>query len=220
MNTEFLSEQLNLVWLNMKLAVKRVIDILGGLVGVLFLFPLTIIIKILSLKSGDKESIFFKQKRIGKNGKDIYIYKYRSMVPNAEDVLEKLMKENPKIKEEYLKNKKLKNDPRITKVGNFIRKTSLDEFPQFINVLKGDMSLVGPRPYLPREKDDMKKYYDDIIKVKPGITGPWQVNGRSDISFNKRIKMDSEYSNNWGIIGDFKILIKTVSSVLLKKGAK
>lgn len=206
-------------WL-LKISIKRIFDILVGLVGILTLIPFYIFIKVCSIKNKDYAPIIFKQKRIGKNGEEIYIYKFRSMIPNAEAELERLMKTNKKIRNEYLKNKKLKNDPRITKIGHFIRKTSIDEFPQFINVFKGEMSFVGPRPYLPREKEDMKSGYEEIIKVKPGITGPWQVAGRSDISFKKRVKMDVEYANNWGLKGDVKIIIGTFSSVLLKKGAK
>ena len=206
--------------MSLKLFLKRSFDILVGLVGTLTLIPLFIIIKIASVINHDYAPIIFKQKRIGKDGKDIYIYKFRSMIPNAEEELERLMKKDKKIRKEYLENKKLKNDPRITKVGKVIRKTSIDEFPQFINVLKGDMSFVGPRPYLPREKEDMKKGYNEIIKVRPGITGPWQCGGRSNVSFDDRVKIEAKYANNWGIKGDIKIIIKTVSSVLKKEGAK
>ncbi|MEE0778843.1 MAG: exopolysaccharide biosynthesis polyprenyl glycosylphosphotransferase [Massilimicrobiota sp.] len=198
---------------------KRIIDVCAGLCGCLLLIPLTIYVSKKNKKSGDTDPIFFKQKRIGENGKDIYIYKYRSMVPNAEKVLEELMEKDPVIREEYLTNKKLVNDPRITEVGHFLRKTSLDEFPQFINVLKGDMSLVGPRPYLPREKDDMDIYYHSIIKCKPGITGMWQANGRSDVGFIDRCKLDDYYYKNWSIGLDIIIIYKTIKSVIYGKGA-
>ncbi len=203
-----------------KLVIKRMADIIVGLIGTLTLLPLYCIIKICYVKNHDFSPIFFKQYRIGKDGRRIAIYKFRSMIPNAEAELERLMREDEKIRKEYLKNKKLKNDPRITKIGKFLRKTSLDEFPQFFNVLRGNMSFVGPRPYLPREKKDMGNGYSEIIKVKPGITGPWQVSGRSNVSFKKRVKMDVEYANNWGLRGDIKIAWKTVSSVLRKNGAK
>ena len=170
-------------------------------------------------KSGDFDNIMFSQNRIGKNGKMIKIYKFRSMVPNAEKILEDLMKKDPKIKEEYLTNKKLVNDPRITPVGKFLRKTSLDEWPQFINVLKGEMSLIGPRPYLPREKEDMGQYYSSIIKCKPGVTGMWQANGRSDVGFDYRCKLDDYYYHNWSVWLDFTILYKTIKSVVYGKGS-
>ena len=173
--------------------IKRFIDILAGIVGVITLLPLMVYVKYKYVKSGDYDNIMFSQYRIGKNGKLIKIYKFRSMIPNAEKELERLMKEDPKIKEEYLTNKKLKDDPRITPVGHFLRKTSLDEWPQFINVLKGEMSFIGPRPYLPREKEDMGQYYDSIIKLKPGVTGMWQANGRSDVEFSYRCKLDDYY---------------------------
>ena len=155
---------------------KRFIDILAGLAGCVILLPLMFFVKYKYVKSGDQDPIIFSQKRIGRNGKLIKIYKFRSMIPHAEEVLEKMMAEDPAIREEYLTNKKLVNDPRITKVGHMLRKTSLDEWPQFVNVLKGEMSFIGPRPYLPREKEDMGKYYDSIIQCKPGVTGMWQAN--------------------------------------------
>ena len=137
------------------LITKRLFDIILSLFGILFLIPLSIIIKISYILNKDYSSIFYTQTRIGKNGKEFKLYKFRSMIPNADEVLKKLMDTNTDIFNEYSKNKKLKDDPRVTKVSKFIRKTSLDEFPQFINVFKGDMSIVGNRPYLPREKKDM-----------------------------------------------------------------
>ena len=199
--------------------IKRFIDILAGIVGVITLLPLMVCVKYKYVKSGDYDNIMFSQYRIGKNGKLIKIYKFRSMIPNAEKELERLMKEDPKIKEEYLTNKKLKDDPRITPVGHFLRKTSLDEWPQFINVLKGEMSFIGPRPYLPREKEDMGQYYDSIIKLKPGVTGMWQANGRSDVEFSYRCKLDDYYYHNWSIWLDFTIIYKTVKSVVYGKGS-
>ena len=200
--------------------IKRIFDIFVGFIGTLFLIPLTIIIKIAYMISGDFESIIFKQARIGKNGKTIYIYKYRSMVPNADEVLFELLKNDPELAKEYKKYKKLENDPRITKVGKFIRKTSLDEFPQFFNVLMGDMSVVGPRPYLHRELKDMRKYYNSVIACKPGVTGYWQVNGRSKTDFDTRLQMDEYYSENRKTTLDFKLFIKTFATVLEKDGAK
>lgn len=199
--------------------IKRFIDILAGVAGCVILLPLMFFVKYKYVQSGDRDPIIFSQNRIGRNGKLIKIYKFRSMIPNAEEVLEKMMAEDPKIKEEYLTNKKLVNDPRITKVGKVLRKTSLDEWPQFINVLKGEMSFIGPRPYLPREKDDMGKYYDSIIQCKPGVTGMWQANGRSDVSFDYRCKLDDYYYRNWSIWLDFIIMYKTVKAVVYGKGS-
>ena len=200
--------------------VKRVIDICGGLIGIIALIPLTILIYIARIVLHENDGpIFYDQLRIGKNGKVFKMYKYRSMVIGADEKLFKYLEENEEARLEYKKYKKLKNDPRITKVGKFIRKTSLDEFPQFINVLIGDMSLVGPRPYLLREKEDMGKYYDSIIKTRPGITGYWQITGRSDVTFEDRLKMDHDYIENKSLKTDSKIFIKTVLNVIKKEGA-
>lgn len=200
--------------------VKRIIDVVGALVGVVALIPLTIIIYItrIVLKENDGP-IFYDQLRIGKDGKVFKMYKYRSMVIGADEKLFKYLEENEEARKEYKEYKKLKDDPRITKIGKFLRKTSLDEFPQFINVLKGDMSLVGPRPYLPREKEDMGEYYTYIIKSRPGITGYWQIAGRSDVTFDDRLKMDYNYNRNKSLKTDLKILVKTVLNVMKKEGA-
>lgn len=199
--------------------IKRGIDIIGSITGLIILIPLTIIIYIANLLTKNKGPIFYCQERIGQDGKIFKIYKYRSMVIGAEEKLNKYLEENEKAREEYKKYKKLKDDPRITKVGNFLRKTSLDEFPQFLNVLKNEMSIVGPRPYLIKEKEDMGKYYNYIIKVKPGITGFWQVYGRSHVSFEERLNMDYNYTNNINLKGDIKLLIKTFINVVKKEGA-
>jgi undecaprenyl-phosphate galactose phosphotransferase len=198
---------------------KRAIDIVVGLLGVIMLLPMGIYVKIKTLRSGDHDPIIFTQERLGIHGKSVKIYKFRSMIPNAEEALEKMMVENEDIRNEYLTNKKLKNDPRITSVGEFLRRTSLDEFPQFINVLKGEMSFVGPRPYLFREVNDMGVYYDSIIECKPGITGMWQANGRSDVGFDYRCKLDDYYYRNWSIWLDLTIIYKTIKSVIYGKGS-
>ncbi len=199
--------------------IKRIMDIIGGFLGTLILVPLTFIIYIANLIVNDKGPIFYAQKRIGKDGKVFTMYKYRSMVINADKKLNKYLRENEEAREEYKKYKKLKEDPRITKVGNFLRKTSLDEFPQFINVLKGEMSLVGPRPYLRREKKDMGENYKIIISVKPGITGYWQVNGRSEKDFKERTSMDVDYIRDQNLWFDIKIIIKTGLKIFKKEGA-
>lgn len=201
-------------------SIKRIVDIIGGLIGVITLIPLTIIIYIArKVLHEDDGPIFYDQLRIGKNGKVFKMYKYRSMVIGADEILKEYLEKNEEARREYKEYKKLKNDPRITRVGKFLRKTSLDEFPQFINVLKGDMSLVGPRPYLPREKEDMGEYYTYIIKTKPGITGFWQISGRSDVTFDDRLKMDYDYNKNTSLKNDLKILVKTVLNVMKKEGA-
>lgn len=197
---------------------KRIFDIFFSSLGLIILSPLFIIIVIL-IKKEDSGQVLFTQERIGKNGKLFKLYKFRSMVNNADKILEDLLK-NPKIEKEYKRNMKLTNDPRITKIGNILRKTSIDELPQLINVLKGDMSLIGNRPYLPREKKDMKHYYEEIIKTKPGITGYWQVNGRSETTFEERCKLESHYSKNMNLKLDIKIFFLTFYVVLLRKGAE
>ena len=208
----------NIKWC-LYLFVKRVFDIFVGLIGLILLIPVSIIIKIVSICSGDFKSIFFTQKRIGKNGKEFNFYKFRSMVPNADEILFKMLEENKEAAEEYRINKKLKNDPRITKVGKIIRKTSIDELPQLLNVLLGNMSLIGNRPYMPREKEDMGKYFDDIVKTKPGITGYWQTSGREYVTFKKRLELESYYSNHCNILLDIKIFFKTFKAVFGGHGA-
>lgn len=141
------------------------------------------------------------------------------MVVGAEKKLEEYIKENEQLKQEYQKYKKLENDPRITKVGRFLRKTSLDEFPQFINVLKGEMTLVGPRPYLPQEKEEMNGYFKYITSLRPGLTGLWQISGRSEVSFIDRLEMDMNYYQSRALKNDIKIIGKTIEKVIKKEGA-
>ena len=200
--------------------VKRLIDIIAGIVGIIILIPLTIVLGIIRIiKKENDGPLFYEQLRIGKNGKQFRMYKYRSMCMNADERLKEYLEENEEAKKEYKKYKKLKCDPRVTKLGKVLRATSLDEFPQLINVLIGNMSLVGPRPYLPREQKEMGEYYSSIIKVKPGITGPWQIRGRSKITFEDRLKLDLEYVNKCSIKRDIKILWNTFAKVLKKDGA-
>ena len=199
---------------------KRIVDIIGAILGIIMLVPMTIGIYIANLIVGDNWPIFYSQNRIGKDGKIFKMYKFRSMVMGADEKLEKYLEENEEARKEYKINKKLKNDPRITKIGMFIRKTSIDEFPQFVNVLKGDMSLVGPRPYLPREIDDMGSAYQYITAVKPGVTGLWQVRGRNDVTFKDRLDLDMEYFEKKSLLFEIKILFWTVKSVVYKKVAK
>jgi len=198
---------------------KRAIDITASATALLLLSPVFLATSLAIRKDSDGPAMF-TQKRIGKDGKLFEIYKFRTMVPDADKKLFELLEQDEKAREEYKINKKLKNDPRITKIGNFLRKTSIDELPQLINVLKGEMSLVGPRPYLPREIDDMGSYYDTIVESKPGITGLWQVSGRSNTTFEDRLEFDMEYTENKGFLYDMGLLTKTVGVVLGKDGAK
>ena len=218
-STEYLTHDIS-IKKYLYFGVKRLFDILIALIGCLFLLPVILIVKISYLLHKDFDSIFFKQKRIGKNGKEFNLYKFRSMVPNADEVLKELLKNDEASRKEYKINKKLKNDPRVTSVGKILRVTSLDELPQFINIFKGEMSLIGNRPYLPREKEDMGLYYNDIIKTKPGLSGYWQVMGRSNTTFEERLKLEQYYSNNFGFRIDTKIFFKTFGAVLKHKGAK
>ena len=197
---------------------KRVFDLICCLLGFVFIVPILMIIAVL-IYLDDGGPILFKQARIGKNGKEFTCYKFRSMCRNADGVLQEYLARVPAAAQEWEQFAKLKNDPRITKSGQWLRKYSLDELPQLINVIKGEMSLVGPRPYLPREKEKMGEYYTDICQTLPGITGLWQVSGRNEILFSGRLKMDSWYVHNWSVWMDIAYLWKTVGVVLNRKGA-
>lgn len=201
------------------LFIKRVIDLLVSGISLIILSPILLIVALL-IKLDSKGPVFIDQYRIGKEGKLFKIYKFRSMVDNADEVLKRLMEEDEEFREEYTKYKKCVNDPRITRVGKIIRKTSLDELPQLLNIVKGDMSLVGPRPYLEREIDDMGCSYKTIIKVTPGLTGLWQVSGRNNTSFKKRCMIDVQYYVKRSLELDIKIIFKTFKAVFSKIGAK
>lgn len=198
---------------------KRIMDILGAIVGITILIPLTIMVKIVNVLNKDYGPIFYSQERIGKNGKYFKMYKFRSMCMDSREVLEKLLKENEDARKEWEENRKLSNDPRITKIGTILRKTSLDEFPQFLNVLKGEMSLVGPRAVIDGEIDKFGLFKDAVLSVKPGITGYWASHGRSETSYDERIEMEYYYVVNNSVFMDIGILLKTVISVLKKEGA-
>ena len=198
------------------LLVKRAFDILGGLVGVILTGILTVFIAP-AIKLDSPGPIFFAQTRIGKNGRRFKIYKFRSMYQDAEARKKELEKENEVQGLMF----KMENDPRITKVGAFLRSTSLDEFPQFLNVLKGDMSLVGTRPPTVDEFEKYNEHYRRRLSMTPGLTGMWQVSGRSDISdFDEVVRLDLKYIDNWSLLLDLKILLQTVVVVLGHKGAK
>mgnify|MGYP004458067573 FL=1 len=194
---------------------KRFIDIVGAIVGIIVLSPILIIVAIFIKIEDSKGSIFFSQKRVGQNGKEFKMYKFRSMVHNAEELKENLLKQNERSGPMF----KMKNDPRVTKVGKFIRKTSLDELPQLINVLKGEMSLVGPRPSLPKEVEQFKPWMLKRLSVKPGLTCYWQVYGRNNIGFEDWMNLDIKYVEERSLIIDIKLIFKTVFVLLGDKSA-
>lgn len=200
------------------LAMKRFIDIIGSLVALILFAPIFIIVSFLYLFEEKRGPIFFKQKRAGLHKEFFYIYKFRSMAIDAEERLRK----DSKLYEKYVANNyKLEphEDPRVTKLGAFLRKTSLDELPQFINVLKGEMSLVGPRPVVEKELIEYGEHLEEFLSVKPGITGYWQASGRSDIQYPERVDVELYYVRNQSILFDIKIFFLTIISVLSKKGA-
>ncbi len=200
------------------LGIKRLIDIICGLLGLILLIPITIIVKLVYVITGDTAKIFYRQNRVGQNGKKIRIWKYRSMVPNADEVLKELLKD-PKYKAEWDENQKFSNDPRITKAGKILRKTSIDELPQFLNVLIGDMSLVGPRPLVQGELEKFGglKLYQ---RVKPGITGWWGCNGRSNIDYRERLELEYYYVRNCSLYLDLLCIFRTALAVIKKDGAQ
>ena len=199
-----------------RLLCKRMIDILGGLIGLLLTGILTLFIAP-AIRLDSPGPVFFSQIRVGKNGRRFRIYKFRSMYRDAEERLRELQGENEMNGYMF----KMENDPRITRVGRFLRRTSLDEFPQFFNVLKGDMSLVGTRPPTEQEFEQYNEHYRRRISMTPGLTGLWQVSGRSDITdFDEVVRLDLQYIDNWSLSLDFKILLQTVAVVLFHRGAK
>ncbi len=200
--------------------IKRLFDLLISTIGIVFLIPVTVLVKILYVCTGDFHSIFLVQKRIGKGGKEFVFFKFRTMVSDADDVLEELLNKNRDLAEEYKENKKLESDPRITKAGKFIRRFSIDELPQVLNIFSGKMAIIGNRPYLPREKEDMGDYFGPIVATKPGLTGYWQVSGRSDVSFLKRLQLEKYYSEHCCLKLDISIFFKTFKVVLFGSGAK
>lgn len=206
----------NLFNANLKFA-KRIIDLFLSALLLVFSLLFFIIISLL-IKISSPGPVIFIQKRMGKNGRIFNLYKFRTMYQDAEERLDELLKSDWRLQREYQKHHKLKLDPRITPIGRLLRKTSLDEFPQMWNVIKGDMSLVGPRAYLPSELDEMGWLAEVIHQVSPGLTGWWQVMGRHDVSFKDRLRLDEYYINNFSIWIDVYILIKTISVVLRGKG--
>ncbi len=193
---------------------KRIFDIVGVLLAAA-LFGLPMLIIALSIKLTCPGKVVFGHKRVGRHGRSFQCYKFRSMVPNAQDVLRELLARDSAAREEWAATFKLKNDPRITRIGRFIRKTSLDELPQLWNVLRGDMSLVGPRPVV---RQELEQYYGagrrHYISVRPGLTGLWQVSGRNDVSYEQRVELDIRYVEEWTMWRDVVIVLRTAKAVL------
>jgi len=197
------------------LIAKRTVDILGALTGLIIFFPLFVLLTILIKIESFRAPVFFKQTRIGKDGVEFKMYKFRSMVQNAEELLPQLLDKNEVSGAMF----KMKDDPRVTRVGSFIRKTSLDELPQLWNVLKGDMSLVGPRPALPREVNQYNAYHMRRLEVTPGCTGLWQVTARNSVGFEEMIELDLEYIKKRSLLYDIKLMIKTIRVLFGSKNA-
>lgn len=198
--------------------IKTIFDYVLTITGTIAISPILIVIALWIYKDSPGP-VIFKHRRIGKNGKEFNCYKFRSMCVDAKEKLEQLLKNDPQARAEWEKDFKLKNDPRITKSGAFLRKTSLDELPQIFNVLKGEMSLVGPRPIIRDEMARYGEYIDDYLMVKPGITGMWQVSGKSDIGYKERVQLDSWYVRNWSVWLDAMLLWRTMKIVVQRKGA-
>jgi len=196
---------------------KRAIDIIVAASGIAISSLLILAISIMIFIESGLPIIIHQ--RVGRGGRFFNCLKFRTMVQNQEQVLQDYLAKNPDAAKEWNETHKLKNDPRITKVGRLLRKTSLDELPQLFNVLKGDMSIVGPRPIVAQEAEKYGSNFLHYASVKPGITGLWQVSGRNDLSYEKRVEIDSYYARNWSIIGDIAIMLKTIPAVLLQKGA-
>jgi len=196
---------------------KRMLDILGASALLALLSPLLLAVTLLILRDGG--NVLFGHRRIGAGGKSFKCWKFRTMVPNAESVLKELLARDPEARREWDKDFKLRNDPRITPVGKFLRSTSLDELPQLINVLTGEMSLVGPRPIV---TDEIARYgaaFHDYTRCRPGITGVWQVSGRNDTGYRRRVHLDQQYARQSTLGGDIAILLRTPVAVLRRSGA-
>ena len=208
----------NNLFIQSNIILKAIMDFIISTVLIVLFFPVFVFVYCVILFV-DKTNPIYKQLRIGKNGKLFYLYKFKTMKDMPFEEFENFLKNNNDAAEEWEKYKKLKNDPRVTKIGRFLRTTSLDELPQLFNVVKGDMALIGPRPYLPEEKEEMGEFFEYYKKVKPGITGLWQVSGRNELTFKERILLDTWYIKNWSIEMDNMILLKTIYIVLTKKGS-
>lgn len=198
---------------------KRVFDLIISIIGIFFLMPFFVILTII-IKISSEGNILHIQNRFGKDGKIFKLLKFKTMFKDADDKMREYLIKRPHLKEEWEEYKKLRSyDPRVTPIGKLLRRFSLDELPQLFNVVKGDMSMVGPRPYLVQEKEDIKNFSHIILQVKPGITGLWQIRGRCELSFKSRINMDIYYVKNWTLFKDIIIIIKTFGVVIRGRGA-
>lgn len=196
--------------------IKRVLDIILATIGLVILLPVFLILGII-IKIDSKGPVFFAHNRVGKNGKSFKMYKFRTMHKNAQDMIKDFNEEQMK---EWKENYKLTNDPRITKVGNILRKTSIDELPQIWNIIKGDLSIIGPRPVIDEELEKYGENKEKFLSVTPGLTGYWQANGRSDTTYEERMQMELYYVDNISFKLDIKIFFKTIISVIKREGAK
>ena len=206
--------------LNFYKVLKKILDFSFSLFFLIACTPIFILISLL-IKFSSRGPIFFLQERIGKNNITFKCIKFRTMHPEAKDILENLMMKDSKFRDEFEKTHKIKNDPRITTIGKFLRKTSLDELPQFINVLRNEMSIIGPRPIVNKEKKKYGNNLKKVLSIKPGITGLWQVSGRNNLTYKTRVKLDLNYVENYNFLMDMRILIRTMGVILfpLDRGA-
>ena len=200
------------------LHIKRVFDVVLSFFGIIVLLPAFIVIGIL-IKYDSHGPVFYKHKRIGKNGKTIYLYKFRTMVNDADNILKEMLKEE-KYRKQWEENQKIENDPRITNIGKIIRKLSIDELPQLFNVLKGEMSLIGPRPLVEGELDAHHGNHEIYESIRPGISGWWAANGRSSITYKERLELEYYYVKNCSLKLDIKCFFKTIAIIMSRKGAK
>ena len=198
---------------------KRIMDIVIASIALVFVFPLLLVVGIL-IRLQDGGRAVYAQKRYGQNGRTFKCYKLRSMAANADERLQEILATNPAARAEWEETQKFVNDPRITPLGHFIRKTSIDELPQLWNILRGDMSLVGPRPIVENEIAKYGEFYRDYCAVRPGLTGLWQVEGRSNTTYEERVQLDVKYTRTRTFTGDFMIMLRTVPAVLLSRGAR
>jgi lipopolysaccharide/colanic/teichoic acid biosynthesis glycosyltransferase len=203
---------------NSALRLKRILDCLGAGAGLVFLTPVLLLIAV-GIRIDTPGSILFRQVRIGKGGRSFQMLKFRSMYAGVPEMIAEELGQDPQERLSYQQHQKLQNDPRRTRCGRFLRKTSLDELPQLWNVLSGEMSLVGPRPFLPEQREFYGPSYSLYIQFRPGITGLWQVSGRNQLSFQERVELDAVYFENWSLWLDLKILLRTIWIVLSRRGA-